>query len=273
MATVEVNGINVAYEVQGEGAPLVLVAGLGYDRWMWHKMVPPLAEHFRVITFDNRGVGGSDKPPGPYTAQLLADDLAGLLDALGVTETAVMGHSMGGFVAQAFALAYPQRLTKLILSATNFGGPRHIPVTQEALAVLMDTTSDPLVRLRNGILISCAPGFAERCPEVVEEWLAYRAAHPIDPAGYQAQMGIGLGLMSAEAAFEQRLAQVTAPTLLISGAHDKVVPPGNVVLLAQVIPHAQTVILEAAGHFFPFEVPEQAAAVVANFLRDRLEVG
>lgn len=267
MATVEVNGINIEYEVQGAGAPLVLIAGLGYDRWMWHKMVPGLAQHFRVITYDNRGVGGSDKPPGPYSAQLLAADLAGLLDALDVAKTAVMGHSMGGFVAQAFVLAHPQRVTKLILSATNFGGPRHVPVTQEALAVLMDTSSDPMTRLKNGILISCAAGFEERHPEIVAEWLAYRAANPIDPDGYQAQMGVGLGLMSEEAAFEHKLKDVTVPTLIMSGAEDKVVPPANVDLLAEVVSHAQTVILEGAGHFFPFEVPERAVTAVAKFLQ------
>lgn len=266
MPTIQANDINIEYEIQGDGPPLVLVAGLGYDRWMWHKMVPGLAQNFRVITFDNRGVGGSDKPAGPYSAQLLASDTAALLRALGIEKTAVMGHSMGGFVAQALALACPEMVHKLVLSATNFGGPRHVPVTQEALAVLMDTATDPLTRLKNGILISCAAGFEERQPQVVEEWLAYRAAHPIDPNGYQAQMGVGLGLMSAEAAFEQKLSAVTAPTLLLSGAEDKVVPPANVDLLAEMIPHAQKVILDGAGHFFPFEVPETAVAIVCDFL-------
>lgn len=268
MPLIRVNGINIEYESHGTGKPLVLIAGLGYSRWMWHKMVPGLAEQFRVITFDNRGAGNSDKPDGPYTADLLAADTAVLLDALGIAKTAVMGHSMGGFVAQALALAYPQRVNKLILSATNFGGPRHLPVTQEALAVLMDTTSDPLVRLKNGILISCAAGFEDRHPEIVAEWLAYRANHPIDPAGYQAQMGIGLALMSEEAAFAQRLPSLKMPVLLMSGDQDKVVPPGNVDLLKEQIPQAETVILENAGHFFPFEVAETAVSAIVRFLRE-----
>ena len=266
MATLTANGITIGYEITGSGPPLVLVAGLGYSRWMWHKMVPGLAKNFQVISYDNRGVGESDKPAGPYTAQLLADDLAGLLNGLGIAKTAVFGHSMGGFVAQAFALAYPERVTHLILSATNFGGPRHVPVTQEALAVLMDTASDPLTRLRNGILISCADGFAERQPEVVDEWLNYRASHPIDPVGYQAQMGVGLALMSEEACFEHKLPAVTAPTLILSGAEDKVVPPANVDLLAEAMPQAETAVIAQAGHFFPFEQPETAVSIVTNFL-------
>ncbi|MBK8900154.1 MAG: alpha/beta fold hydrolase [Anaerolineaceae bacterium] len=267
MATVTTNGITIAYEIEGSGPPLVLVAGLGYSRWMWHKMVPGLAQNFTVLSYDNRGVGETDKPAGPYTAQLLAEDLCSLLAALGIGETAVFGHSMGGFVAQAFALAYPERLSKLILSATNFGGPRHVPVTQEALAVLMDTTSDPLTRLRNGILISCAAGFAERQPEIVEEWLNYRAMHPIDPAGYQAQMGVGLSLMSEEACFEHKLSAITAPTLILSGAEDKVVPPANIDLLAKAIPHAETAVIDHAGHFFPFEQPETVVQIVTQFLQ------
>lgn len=267
MATITANGITMAYEIEGSGPPLVLVAGLGYSRWMWHKMVPGLAENFTVLSYDNRGAGETDKPTGPYTAQLLAEDLCCLLEALGIGKTAVFGHSMGGFVAQAFALAYPDRLSRLILSATNFGGPRHVPVTQEALAVLMDMSSDPLTRLRNGILISCAAGFAERQPAVVEEWISYRAAHPIDPAGYQAQMGIGLSLMSEAACFEHKLAAIAAPTLLLSGAEDKVVPPANVELLKAAIPQAETAVIDQAGHFFPFEQPETAVQIVTQFLQ------
>ena len=267
MAKAIANGITIAYEIEGSGPPLVLIAGLGYSRWMWHKMVPELAENFTVLHYDNRGVGESDKPTGPYNAQLLAEDLACLLAELGIGETAVFGHSMGGFVAQAFVLAYPEKVTKLILSATNFGGPRHVPVTQEALAVLMDTTSDPLIRLRNGILISCAKGFAQRQPAIVDEWLTYRANHPIDPAGYQAQMGVGLSLMSEEACFEPKLSAITVPTLILSGAEDKVVPPANVGLLAQAITHAETAVINQAGHFFPFEQPETAVNIVTNFLQ------
>ena len=268
MAIAVANGITIAYEISGKGTPLTVIAGLGYSRWMWHKMLPGLAENFQVLSYDNRGVGESDKPAGPYNAQLLADDLVGLLQVLGIEQTAVFGHSMGGFVAQAFALAYPEKVSHLILSATNFGGPNHVPVTPEAMAVLTDTSSDPLTRLRNGILVSCANGFAERQPAIIEEWLNYRAAHPIDPAGYQAQMGVGLSLISEEACFEHKLSAISAPTLILSGAEDKVVPPANVDLLAQKIPQAETAVIEQAGHFFPFEQPETAVAIVTRFLQE-----
>jgi pimeloyl-ACP methyl ester carboxylesterase len=265
MPKAHANGIDIYYESHGTGDPLALIAGLGYNQWMWHKMIPSLAEHFQVIAFDNRGVGETDKPEGPYTAQMLAADTAGLLEVLSIRSAVVMGHSMG-VVAQA-ALDRPDLVSKLILSATNFGGPRQIPVTQEALVVLTDVKSDPVERLKRGILISCAPGFGERQPEIVQEWLAYRAAHPILSAPYQAQIAIGMALMSEEAAFEHKLKHVQAPTLILFGEHDKVVPPGNAELLARQIPNSTIVILPNAGHFFPFEVPEAAAAAIVKFLK------
>lgn len=267
MPKANANGIEIYYETAGSGDPLILISGLGYDHWMWHKMVPSLAEHFHVITFDNRGVGESDKPEGPYTAQMLADDTAGLLDALDIPSAHVMGHSMGGFIAQALVLSKPDRVEKLILSATNFGGPNHIPVTQEALAVLTDMEADPVERLRRGIVVSTAPGFAEEHPDIIEEWLSYRVEHPILPDPYNAQMAIGLALQSEEASFERRLKDVQVPTLILFGEHDKVVPPANAELLDREIPNSTVHILPNAGHFFPFEVPEQAVGVIVEFLK------
>ncbi|RPI81944.1 MAG: alpha/beta hydrolase [Chloroflexi bacterium] len=266
MPKTQANGIELYYETQGSGEPLVLIAGIGYGAWMWHKMVPQLADDYQVVTFDNRGAGESDKPVGGYTAQLLAADTAGLMDALEISKAHIMGHSMGGFVAQALALDYPEKVDKLILSATNFGGPRHIPITTEAMAVLTDMTGDPIERLRRGILVSCAPGFAEKQPQVVEEWVSYRVQHPLSLAGYQSQLGVGLSLIPESASFEKRLKDINAPTLILFGEYDRVVPPGNAELLENQIPDAAVKILPGAGHFFPFETPQTAVSVILEFL-------
>jgi len=266
MPIIQSNSINLYYESYGQGEPLVLISGLGYESWMWHKMVPDLAERFQVTTFDNRGCGRSDKPAGPYTAQMLAADTIGLMDALQIERAHVMGHSMGGFVAQALVLDYPDRVDKLILSATNFGGPRHIPITPEAMAVLTDLSGDPIERLRRGIVISCAPGFVEMHPELVEEWINHRIANPIDPAGYQSQLAIGMALFPEAASFEHKLVAIDKPTLILFGAEDKVVPPGNAQLLAGKIKSATIKILPNAGHFFPLEVAQEAAAAATQFL-------
>lgn len=267
MPKITSNGIELYYETHGEGQPLVLISGLGYSNWQWHKMVPFLAEHFRVIVFDNRGVGQSDKPEGPYSAQLLAADTIGLLDALGIDKAIVAGHSMGGFVAQAIALDFPQRVGKLILCSTNFGGPNHVPVTPEAMKVLTDMTSDPLTRFKNGLVVSTAPGWAEKNPEMIDEWVKWRIANPIDPVHYQAQLAIGLALIPEAAAFENKLPSISVPTLILFGTHDKVVPPANADLLAKQIPESQIRILPDAGHFFPIEVPQEAVQVVIQFAK------
>lgn len=269
MPKVHANDIDIYYEIHGlrEGEPLVLIAGLGYDQWMWHKMIPGLARHFQVIAFDNRGVGQTDKPAGTYTAQMLAADTAELLEVLDIKRAAVMGHSMGGFIAQALVLDRPNLVSKLILSATNFGGPHHVPVTQEAMAVLSDVTGDPLERFRRGLLVSCAPGFGEAHLDVIQEWIAYRVANPIQPVPYQAQMAIGLSLLTEENCFEHRLRNVQCPTLIVFGEYDKVVPPGNAELLAEQIPNRIVKILPNAGHFFPLEVPEAANAAIVEFLK------
>jgi len=267
MSIISANGINIQYEVQGAGIPLILISGLGYPAWQWNRMLPYLTPHFQVITFDNRGVGGTDKPAGPYTAGLLAADTATLLDALGIPSAVVMGHSMGGFIAQELALSYPEKVNKLVLSSTNFGGPHHVPVTMEAMTALADVTSDPITRFKNGLVVSTAPGFAEKHPELIQEWLNWRITNPVDPAGYQAQMAIGLALIPEAASFEHRLPDIKVPTLILFGAHDKVVPPANADLLAAKISNNKVVILPDAGHFFPMETPEAASQAVIDFVK------
>jgi len=266
MPKAHANEIDIYYEITGSGAPLVLISGLGYGLWMWRKMIPGLAERFRVIAFDNRGAGQTGKPDGPYDARMMAGDTAGLMDALEVESAAVMGHSMGGFIAQQLALARPDLVGKLILSATNFSGPNHIPVTAQAMAVIMDRSGDPVDVIKRGIAVACAPGFSEAHPEIVEELIAYRLGNPVPPAQYQAQTAVGLGLLSAEACFEHRLKDVQPPTLILFGEHDQVVPPGNAELLAGKLPDARIEILSDVGHIFPIEQPEAAVAAVTNFL-------
>jgi pimeloyl-ACP methyl ester carboxylesterase len=267
MPTAKSNGINLYYEIQGDGPPLVLITGLSYSVWYWQALAPLLARHFRVITFDNRGVGASDAPPGPYSASMMAADTAGLLDALEIDRAHIFGHSMGGYVAQALALEHPQRVSQLILASTNFGGPNQVPPSAEAMAILTDVSGDPVERFRRGLTISTAPDFAANNQSFIEEWLAYRAENPIDPVAYQAQLGVGLGLLAPGAAFDGRLQQIEVPVLLLVAEYDGVIPPENGSHMAEQIAGSQVITLSGAGHHFPLEIPERTADVVTHFLQ------
>lgn len=118
MPVAQVNNINIYYEIHGEGEPLVLVAGLGSDSQSWQFVINDLSNHFQTIIFDNRGVGRSDSPSPPYSIEDMATDLLKLLDYLNIERMHILGHSMGGFIAQEFAIKYPERVRKLILEST-----------------------------------------------------------------------------------------------------------------------------------------------------------
>lgn len=115
MPTVKANGIQIAYTQQGRGEPLVLLMGLGAPGARWENHVQEYQKHFRCILVDNRGAGGSDKPADPYTTRMMADDAAGLMDALGIPQARVAGISMGSAIAQELALAYPDKVRSLVL--------------------------------------------------------------------------------------------------------------------------------------------------------------
>jgi len=118
MPKAKVNGISIDYSVCGRGEPLVLIMGFGGSKLGWFFQRRACRKYFRVVTFDNRGAGGSDKPSGPYTMRMLADDVAGLMDYLKIDKAHVMGVSMGGMIAQHVAIAYPDRVRKLVLAST-----------------------------------------------------------------------------------------------------------------------------------------------------------
>jgi len=264
----KVNEIEIAYQLSGEGPPLVLISGLGYGGWYWHKVLPGLAQHYQVLTFDNRGAGESDQPDGPYTVPMMAADTIGLLDALNIQGANIFGHSLGGFIAQEVVLQRPDLVSKLILASTTHGGTQVIPITPEALQVMTDREGEPLELVKRGIAIACAAGFSEKQPEVVQELIQYRFSNPVPPAQYQAQVAAGAGT----AAFTQeevidRMAQITIPVLILFGEQDQVVPPGNADLMAQKLSNAQIKILPGTGHMFPIEDPEATVKAVIDFLK------
>jgi len=267
MPKIESNGIEIYYEIQGSGQPLLLIAGLGYGLWYWHKLAAELSDHYQVIVFDNRGAGKSSQPEGPYSVPMMAADTAGLLDGLGLKQAAVLGHSLGGFIAQELAVNHPDLVGKLILASTNHGGMKVIPVTQEALEVMTSRGGDPVELVKRGIEIACAPGFIEKNPKVVKELIDYRFTNPVPSDQYHAQVAAGAGTAAfSDAQVDERMASIKVPTLILSGKYDRVVPPGNADMMAEKISQAKVVLIPDTGHMFPIENPTAAADVLKEFL-------
>ena len=137
MAFVDNQGARIYWDEQGQGEPVLLIMGLGYPSAMWYRIRPTLAARYRTIALDNRGAGLSDTPPGPYPITQMASDAAAVLDAAGVESAHVFGVSMGGMIAQEFALQYSQRVLSLILGCTAAGGPTAVRAEPAAIQMLM----------------------------------------------------------------------------------------------------------------------------------------
>ena len=258
--------MRIAWERHGSGAPVLLVHGLGYARWGWEPVLPALAERFDVILFDNRGIGESDAPPGPYSVPELAADAVQVLDEAGVERAHVVGTSLGGMIAQEVALAYPDRVDRLVLACTTPGGPRAYPMPQVTVDLIgRRATLEPSVALRLFVENALARTTVETRPEIVERILAHRIATTQAPTAWAAQAAAG-------ATFEalDRLGGLAAPTLVQTGTDDVVVDPHNARLLCELIPGSRLETFDGCGHLFFWEEPERFVASLAAFLEDRV---
>jgi len=249
--------MNIKWESVGEGAPLLLIQGLGYGRWGWEPIVPGLAARHRVVSFDNRGIGESDKPEGPYTAAQMAGDALQVLDEAGIDRAHVLGASLGGMIAQELAVAAPDRVDRLVLCCTTPGGPSTVPMPEVTVQLFAEAqTLAPEVALRRFV----ENALGEDPPAgLVDELLARRVANPPDPAGWQAQAAAGIGFQGVEG-------QIAAPTLVLGGTADNVVDHRNAEVLARRIPGARVELLAGAGHLFFWEQPDESVRIINEFL-------
>ena len=257
--------IHIAWERHGTGQPLLLVHGLGYARWGWEPVLPGLAETFDVLLFDNRGIGESDAPPGPYTVAEMAADAIGVLDAADVERVHVVGTSLGGMIAQEVALTYPERVDHLVLACTTPGGSKAYPMPQVTVSLMAEAaTLEPHVALTRFVENALAPATVAERPELVKRIVAHRLATAQDPAAWAAQAAAGVTFDAYE-----RLDALQAPTLVQHGSEDVVVDPRNADLLIRLVPHARLERFPGTGHLFFWEQPERFVASVRSFLEDR----
>jgi 3-oxoadipate enol-lactonase len=248
--------VKIAHEVTGTGPPLLLIQGLGYARWGWDPIVGPLAASYQVITFDNRGIGDSDVPPGPYDTTTMAADAVAVLDAVGVERAHVMGASLGGMIAQLVALEHPARVDRLVLACTTPGGAEAYPLPEATTRLLQEAADLPP---EEAIRRFTANALAT--PDPVEGIVARRLSRPQDPFAWSWQAAASQG-HDAYA----RLGEITAPTLVVHGTADRVVDARNAPLLADRIPDARLELLPDLGHLFFWDDPDRTVALVRDFL-------
>lgn len=249
--------MKIVWEERGSGAPLLLIQGLGYARWSWEPIVGPLAERYRVLFFDNRGIGESDKPAGPYTARQMADDALQVLDEAGVERAHVLGASLGGMIAQELAALAPERVDRLVLCCTHPGLAHGFPMPEVTVRLIAEmATLAPDVALRR--FVENALGDAPPVG-VADELVRRRLENPLDPAGWQAQAAAGT-------TFEGVDAPIAAPTLVVTGTADNVVDPRNADVLVGRIPGSRLELLEGRGHMFFWEDPAGFVRIVEEFL-------
>jgi len=252
--------VELAYELLGDGPPLLLIQGLGYGGRGWGPVLDLLAEDFTVAAFDNRGFGASDVPAGPYSVPELAEDARAVLDAAGLDQAHILGASLGGMVAQELALAHPERIDMLVLACTTPGGLGSFPMPAQTVALMLEApTMPPDAALRRFVENALGDGTSE---ELVERIVAYRTTNPPDLGGWQAQAAAG----ATHDAFD-RIGRIAAPTLVVHGTEDAVVDPRNADLLAERIPGARVELLEGCGHLLFWEQPERFAGLIREFLQ------
>jgi 3-oxoadipate enol-lactonase len=264
MSIAKANNININYKVAGYGEPLVMIMGVSSDQSSWKHQINFFKKHYRVITFDNRGSGNSEKPKGTYSTKMMADDTIQLLDYLGIDQAHIMGISMGGMIAQEIAINSPQRVMKVVLANTYacndkksngstlemYKAVRYSP-RNTGTALTTMAFNRPLYRL---IAI-----------------LQARIRSRFTGASVKAEIKVGfigqIGACTYHNALE-RLPLIKAPTLVISGTQDKVVKPSSSEVLAMMIPNARLVKIENGSHVMNIEMRKVFNQEVLRFLKN-----
>lgn len=252
------NGIGINYQLEGHGPPLTLIHALGLDLRQWRWQVPALTERHQVLRYDVRGHGRSDTSPGPYSLDLLAEDLHGLLQALGISRTHLLGLSMGGMIAQVLALTHPEVVESLILAdTTSEYGPEAQHQFEERARVAEVQGMEPLIQ---GIVERWfTPGFRQTYPLIVDEIRAI--LRQTAPLGYAACC-----LAVARLNLTARLGEIRRPTLVLVGDQDPGTPPPVAQRIHESIPGSRFEVIRDASHLSNVAQPDQFNAAVLAFL-------
>jgi pimeloyl-ACP methyl ester carboxylesterase len=267
-----INGVNTCYNIDGSGEPLFLIQGLTGGRNDWFFQMRSFRKHYRVVTFDNRGAGSTDKPEELYDIRTMADDTIGLMDHLKVDKAHILGMSLGSLIAQEIAINYPDRIMKLILVAAIVYGEGMREITEgirKALGLRENYSEDEARNVMNNIDVK--EYFAKVAGLSFNKKLFRMMLTPLSKI-HAKRIGLEglMGQLHAASTCEtlDKIHTIEAPTLVLTGAQDKVVSPHSSELIADRIPNAKLVKVEDGSHAFFLEKPRRFNREVLAFLRD-----
>ena len=260
MPYANVNGVNLYYELYGDGDPVVLIGGLGSQLQSWATQVPVYSRHFKVVVFDNRGSGKSDKPQARYSTQDMAHDTASLMAVLGIESAHIVGKSMGGMIGQWLAINYPQKVQKLVLGCSSASRDE---VGNEILRMGREIASK--MGTKAVWLMALYLGYTR---EYIEENLGTikDAMHsvPEDPEALEGYMGQSFACEGHNT--RDVLDQISAPTLMMLGETDLIASPRRSKELSERIPNSKLTVFSGVGHGFWRERQEEVDELVLEFL-------
>ena len=265
MPIIEANRQRLFYEAHGDGDPLVLISGLGASRLFWWKQIGPLSAKYQLICPDNRGVGDSAPVAAPYSIKDMADDTAELIRALSKGPVHLLGISMGGFISATLAVHHPELVRKLILVSTSAGGPTHVRPSREILDMLIKSDGlDVEKQIRTTYTAIAGPGYMQNHPLDLDRIVRNALTKPLALETYLYQLNAVNDY--ATQGVNNRLDRITAPTLIIHGDADPLVPYANGCYLAEHIKGAHFLTYHEVGHLPPIEAEARFNSDIAAFL-------
>jgi pimeloyl-ACP methyl ester carboxylesterase len=276
---VHVGDIDVGYKMFGKGEPIILFNGAYDSMDAWDpSFLTGLSSNHTVITFDSRGIANTTIGTKPYSMQQLANDTAGLLDALKIPKADVMGYSLGSYIAQAFTTSYPEKVNNLILVSTTCGGEDGIPAPPEFMKMQSEvvnksvnnipTTADEMKQL---LVASEGSGWIKLHPEsldIPENMTLLQSKPGLTPETMNNQWNVAFNWVAKNwSGACDELAKIAKPTLVITGTDDNyLVPHGNSLVIASKVPGAWLVQIKDAGHAIMVQYPAEVAEILNTFL-------